>query len=54
MRKRSRSQRSAKCLFLAKDNLRTTVDLPGLASGISTLKVRNGQEFTQQQLSIVK
>ena len=38
----------------AKDNLRTTLDLSGLASGIYTLKVRNGQEFTQQQISIVK
>ncbi len=38
----------------AKDNLRTTVDLSGLTSGIYTLKVRNGQEYTQQQISIVK
>ncbi|MDQ2769986.1 MAG: choice-of-anchor J domain-containing protein, partial [Bacteroidota bacterium] len=38
----------------AKDNLRNTVDLSGLTSGIYTLKVRNGQEFTQQQISIVK
>ena len=38
----------------AKDNLRTTVDLSTVASGIYTLKVRNGQEFTQQQISIVK
>ena len=38
----------------AKDNLRTTVDLSSLTSGIYTLKVRNGQEYTQQQISIVK
>ncbi|GAA4032390.1 hypothetical protein GCM10022409_15800 [Hymenobacter glaciei] len=38
----------------AKDNLRTVVDLSALTSGIYSLKVRNGQEFTMQQISIVK
>ena len=38
----------------AKDNLRTLVDLSGLTSGIYSLKVRNGAEFTMQQISIVK
>ena len=38
----------------AKDNFRNTVDLSTLASGIYTLKVRNGEEYTQQQISIVK
>ena len=38
----------------AKDNLRTVVDLSALTSGIYSLKVRNGQEFTMQQSSIVK
>lgn len=38
----------------AKDNFRNTVDLSSLASGIYTLKVRNGEEYTQQQVSIVK
>ena len=38
----------------AKDNFRSEVDLSSLASGIYSLKVRNGDEFTQQQISIVK
>jgi hypothetical protein len=38
----------------AKDNFRNTVDLSSLASGIYILKVRNGEEYTQQQISIVK
>ncbi|MCI1189332.1 T9SS type A sorting domain-containing protein [Hymenobacter sp. DH14] len=38
----------------AKDNLRTVVDLSNLTSGIYSLKVRNGEEFTMQQISIVK
>jgi hypothetical protein len=38
----------------AKDNFRTTVDLSTLASGIYSIKVRNGEEYTQQQISIVK
>ena len=38
----------------AKDNLRTDVDLSSLAAGIYTIKVRNGEEFTMQQISIVK
>lgn len=38
----------------AKDNFSNTVDLSTLTSGIYTLKVRNGQEYTQQQISIVK
>ena len=38
----------------AKDNFRTAVDLSALASGIYSLKVRNGGEFTMQQISIVK
>lgn len=38
----------------AKDNLRTLVDLSALPSGIYSLKVRNGGEFTMQQISIVK
>jgi hypothetical protein len=38
----------------AKDNFRNTMDLSTLASGIYNLKVRNGEEYTQQQISIVK
>ena len=38
----------------AKDNFRNTVDLSTLASGIYSIKVRNGAEYTQQQISIVK
>ncbi|MBO2011805.1 T9SS type A sorting domain-containing protein [Hymenobacter negativus] len=38
----------------AKDNFRNTVDLSTLASGIYSIKVRNGEEYTQQQISIVK
>jgi hypothetical protein len=38
----------------AKDNFRNTVDLSTLASGIYNLKVLNGDEYTQQQISIVK
>ena len=38
----------------AKDNFRSEVDLSSLASGIYSLKVRNGEEYTMQQISIVK
>jgi hypothetical protein len=38
----------------AKDNFRTSVNLSSLPSGIYNLQVRNGQEFTQQQIAIVK
>jgi hypothetical protein len=38
----------------AKDNFRNTLDLSTLASGIYSIKVRNGEEYTQQQISIVK
>jgi hypothetical protein len=38
----------------AKDNFRNDLDLSGLASGIYTLKVKNGSEYTIQQISIVK
>ena len=38
----------------AKDNFRSEVDLSSLASGIYSLRVRNGEEYTMQQISIVK
>jgi hypothetical protein len=38
----------------AKDNFSNTVNLSSLASGIYSIKVRNGEEYTQQQISIVK
>ena len=38
----------------AKDNFTNTVDLSSLTSGIYSIKVLNGQEYTQQQISIVK
>ena len=38
----------------AKDNFRTNVDLSTLAAGIYIIKVRNGAEYTMQQISIVK
>jgi hypothetical protein len=38
----------------ARDNFRNDLDLSGLASGIYTLKVKNGAEYTMQQISIVK
>ena len=38
----------------AKDNFSNQLDLSNLANGIYTLKVRNGAEYMQQQLSIVK
>jgi len=38
----------------AKDNFRNDVDLSGLAAGLYSLKVRNGEEYTMQQISIVK
>ena len=38
----------------AKDNFRTDVNLSALANGIYSLKVRNGSEYTVQQISIVK
>ncbi|WP_046244214.1 T9SS-dependent choice-of-anchor J family protein [Hymenobacter terrenus] len=38
----------------AKDNFRSEVNLSSLASGIYSLKVRNGEEYTMQQISIVK
>lgn len=38
----------------AKDNFRNEVDLSLLAAGIYSLRVRNGEEYTVQQISIVK
>lgn len=38
----------------AKDNFQNSVNLSGLQSGIYSITVRNGQEYTQQQISIVK
>ena len=38
----------------AQDNVRTAVDLSSLAPGIYTLILRNGQEYTQQKISIVR
>ena len=38
----------------AKDNFNNSVNLSSLASGIYSIKVRNGEEYTQQQISIVK
>ena len=38
----------------AKDNFSNTVNLSSLASGIYSIKVLNGTEYTQQQISIVK
>ena len=38
----------------AKDNFQNIVNLSGLQSGIYSITVRNGQEYTQQQISIVK
>ena len=38
----------------AKDDFSTAVDLSGLAPGIYTLTLRNGQEYTQQKISIVR
>lgn len=38
----------------AKDNFSNTVNLSSLSSGIYSIKVRNGEEYTQQQISIVK
>ena len=38
----------------AKDNFRNEVDLSSLAAGIYSLRVRNGEEYTVQQISIVK
>ena len=38
----------------AKDNFANRLDLSYLANGIYTLKIRNGGEYVQQQLSIVK
>ena len=38
----------------AKDNFTNSVNLSSLASGIYSIKVRNGEEYTQQQISIVK
>ena len=38
----------------AKDNFSTALDLSALASGIYSIKVRNGAEYTQQQISVVK
>ncbi|WP_460618118.1 T9SS type A sorting domain-containing protein [Hymenobacter ruber] len=38
----------------AKDNFSNSVNLSSLASGIYSIKVRNGEEYTQQQISIVK
>ncbi|MDB5236069.1 MAG: hypothetical protein JWR44_3062 [Hymenobacter sp.] len=38
----------------AQDNFTNTVDLSSLPTGIYSLKVRNGEEYTMQQISIVK
>jgi hypothetical protein len=38
----------------AKDNFTNTLNLSTLASGIYTLKVKNGSEYSVQQISIVK
>ncbi|MBF9143829.1 T9SS-dependent choice-of-anchor J family protein [Hymenobacter properus] len=38
----------------AKDNFQNSVNLSGLQSGIYSITVRNGQEYTQQQIAIVK
>ncbi|MCC3151495.1 T9SS type A sorting domain-containing protein [Hymenobacter sp. BT770] len=38
----------------AKDNFRSEVNLSSLAPGIYNIKVRNGEEYTMQQISIVK
>ena len=38
----------------ARDNFTTKLDLSGLAAGIYHLQVRNGQEYTSSQISIVK
>ena len=38
----------------AKDNFRTELNLSGLAPGIYTLKVRNGDEYTMQRIAIAK
>lgn len=38
----------------AKDNFRSEVNLSSLAAGIYNIKVRNGEEFTMQQIAIVK
>ncbi|MDO7853665.1 T9SS-dependent choice-of-anchor J family protein [Hymenobacter convexus] len=38
----------------AKDNFQNSVNLSSLQSGIYSITVRNGQEYTQQQISIVK
>lgn len=38
----------------AKDNFRSEVNLSSLAPGIYNIKVRNGEEYTMQQISIVR
>ncbi|GAC1368354.1 MAG: hypothetical protein NVSMB30_04640 [Hymenobacter sp.] len=38
----------------ARDNVRSDLNLSSLAPGIYSLKVRNGEEYTLQQLAIVK
>lgn len=38
----------------ARDNFTTTLDLSNLANGLYHLKVKNGDEYMQRQLSIVK
>ncbi|MFD2717982.1 T9SS-dependent choice-of-anchor J family protein [Hymenobacter monticola] len=38
----------------AKDNFQNSVNLSSLQSGIYSITVRNGQEYTQQQIAIVK
>ena len=38
----------------AHDNLRNELNISGLAAGIYSLKVKNGSEYMQQQLSIMK
>ncbi|HET9503364.1 MAG TPA: T9SS type A sorting domain-containing protein [Hymenobacter sp.] len=38
----------------ARDNFTTTLDLSNLANGLYHLKVKNGEEYMQRQLSVVK
>jgi hypothetical protein len=38
----------------AQDNFTNSVDLSSLPTGIYSIKVRNGEEYTMQQISIVK
>jgi len=38
----------------ARDNFTTTLDLSHLANGLYHLKIKNGDEYMQRQLSVVK